>query len=73
MLLTYVTWTHQNYKERVIIDGIPDIDNEELLAEIQCRTSVVINLKILDNDLINARSSIGYDPLTGNDIQDVVH
>ena len=49
----------------VVIDGIPDIENNELIQEIKNKVCVVVNLKILDNDLIHSRHKMGYDPLTG--------
>ena len=49
----------------VVIDGIPDIQNNDLIQEIKNKVCVVVNLKILDNDLIHSRHEMGYDPLTG--------
>ena len=49
----------------MVIDGIPDIENNDLIQEIKNKVCVVVNLKILDNDLIHSRHEIGYDPLTG--------
>ena len=47
---------------------IPDIENESLIAEIEARVNVVVNMKIPDNDLLHSRQAMGYDPLTGKNI-----
>lgn len=52
----------------VVVDGIPDLSNDDLVAQIKTKCNVVINMKIPDNDLINARQQSGWDPLTGKSI-----
>lgn len=52
----------------VVVDGIPDINNATLMATIKAKCTVVINMKIGDADLINARQQCGWDPLTGKSI-----
>ena len=52
-----------------MVDGLPDLNNADLMAAVRNKCNVVINMKIPDNDLINARKQSGWDPLTGKGLQ----
>ena len=49
----------------MVVDGLPDLNNADLMAAVRSKCNVVINMKIPDNDLINARKQSGWDSLTG--------
>ena len=49
----------------VVIDGIPDFENKDLVDLIKRKVKILVHLKLSDNDIRNARTNLALEPKSG--------